>query len=136
MIKVSIKVDNLNLNAAVNDLSARMEINFRKAVRYLEKEIEQNILTSKQFDGKKLADNKPSTIKQKGENYPLVYTGGLLRGIRANYLDKFSAEIGFTDKADIYSKYLHGGTPKMEARPVIGVTSKLKKIIKDILING
>lgn len=128
MIKV--EIDSETIRVKLMQIDEKIQSNIKTALNevadYGVADVRENVISKKQFDGKKLADNKPATIKRKGRNSPLIDTGAMLSGLKKFKINDFEYYIGFTEKRDIYGKYLHAGTPKMEGRPVIGVSRKLK----------
>lgn len=130
MINVNINEFDRTLKITLDKVNLKILDKCKKALLETAKEtvgfVADNIVYKRNIEGQRLQNNETSTAKQKGFNHPLLKTGKMKAGIRFKKNTDLSYDVMFTNKADVYEKYLHN----KKNWKVIGISNRVINFVK------
>lgn len=101
----------------------------RQSIVYLEGETKKQFVTETDYTGKKWADLKPSTWKQKKSGKIGRESSVMVNSIYSRLINQYSGEVGVGAE---YAIYFDGGTKNMEARPILGFNEARERRMQSI----
>lgn len=113
MLSIEFNTDALvsELNSKMDKLAKDIDSESYSALEKTAKDVKtlvyDNMSKKRNAYNQEMDKEAPSTIKRKGFSSPLRDTTRMQRGLVANRIDNDEYSIEFTNKNDIYAKYLH-----------------------------